>query len=59
MLHEEVEQARLWQRVGEVLQYLACDEVAASALGREAEGGLLYHSNAKVLNIFDKSLGLQ
>ena len=59
VLHEEVEQARLWQRVGEVFQYLACDEVASSALGCEAEGELLYHSGANLLNIFDKSLGLQ
>ena len=48
VLHEEVEQACLWQRVGEMLQYLACDEVASAALGREAKGGLLYHRVAKV-----------
>ena len=48
MLHEEVEQSRLGQRVGEVLQHLACDEVASSALGRKAKGRLLYHSVAKV-----------
>ena len=48
MLHEEVEQACLWQRLGEMLQYLACDEVASAALGREAKGGLLYHRMAKV-----------
>ena len=48
MLHEEVEQSRLWQRLGEMLQHLACNEVAASTLGRKTEGGLLYHRVAKV-----------
>ena len=48
VLHEEVEQACLWQRVGEMFQHLASNEVASSALGREAEGDLLYHRVAKV-----------
>ena len=48
MLYEEVEQSRLWQRLGEMLQHLACNEVAASTRGGEGEGGLLYHTCAKV-----------
>ena len=48
MLHEEVEQPRLWQRVGEVLQHLVGNQVASAALGQKAEGRLLYHSDAKV-----------
>ena len=48
VLHEEIKQSHLWKRVGEMFQHLACDEVTSSALGREAEGGLLYHRVAKV-----------
>ena len=44
MLYEEVEQPRLRQRVGEMLKHLASDQVASAAFGREAEGGLLYHT---------------
>ena len=44
MLHEEMEQAHLWQRIWEMRQYLLCNKMTTSALGSKRKFCLLYHS---------------
>ena len=43
VLHEQVEQSGLWQRLGQVFHDFARNQVAAPAPGRQVERGLLYH----------------
>lgn len=43
VLHKEVEQSCLWQRLRQMLHNFARDEVAPAALGRELKGGLCNH----------------
>lgn len=43
VLHKEVEQSCLWQRLRQMLHHLTRDEVASAALGRELKGGLRNH----------------
>ena len=43
MLHKQMEQSRLGQGLGQMLHYLAGNEVAPSPFGRQMECGLMYH----------------